>query len=68
MFDSLLDTMRVLMDPRCGRSYGHHDWVLTAGTAGDWARRLWDFDRAAIGFVGDCGLRGAQFFHGGAGS
>jgi benzoylformate decarboxylase/acetolactate synthase-1/2/3 large subunit len=22
----------------------HHDWVLTAGTAGDWARRLWDFD------------------------
>lgn len=21
-----------------------HDWVLTAGTAGDWARRLWDFD------------------------
>ncbi len=23
-----------------------HDWVLTAGTAGDWARRIWDFDRA----------------------
>jgi acetolactate synthase-1/2/3 large subunit len=22
-----------------------HDWVLTAGTADDWARRLWDFDR-----------------------
>jgi acetolactate synthase-1/2/3 large subunit len=22
----------------------HHDWVLTAGTAADWARRLWDFD------------------------
>ena len=22
----------------------NHDWVLTAGTAGDWARRLWDFD------------------------
>jgi acetolactate synthase I/II/III large subunit len=22
-----------------------HDWVLTAGTAGDWARRIWDFDR-----------------------
>ena len=21
-----------------------HDWVLTAGTAADWARRLWDFD------------------------
>jgi acetolactate synthase-1/2/3 large subunit len=21
-----------------------HDWVLTAGTAGGWARRLWDFD------------------------
>jgi acetolactate synthase I/II/III large subunit len=21
-----------------------HDWVLTAGTAGEWARRLWDFD------------------------
>jgi benzoylformate decarboxylase/acetolactate synthase-1/2/3 large subunit len=23
-----------------------HDWVLTAGTAADWARRLWDFDAA----------------------
>lgn len=23
----------------------HHDWVLTAGTAGEWAKRLWDFDR-----------------------
>jgi acetolactate synthase-1/2/3 large subunit len=22
-----------------------HDWVLTAGTASDWALRLWDFDR-----------------------
>jgi benzoylformate decarboxylase/acetolactate synthase-1/2/3 large subunit len=22
-----------------------HDWVLTAGTAADWAYRLWDFDR-----------------------
>jgi benzoylformate decarboxylase/acetolactate synthase-1/2/3 large subunit len=22
-----------------------HDWVLTAGTANDWALRLWDFDR-----------------------
>jgi acetolactate synthase I/II/III large subunit len=22
-----------------------HDWVLTAGTASDWAPRLWDFDR-----------------------
>jgi benzoylformate decarboxylase/acetolactate synthase-1/2/3 large subunit len=22
-----------------------HDWVLTAGTARDWAPRLWDFDR-----------------------
>jgi thiamine pyrophosphate-dependent acetolactate synthase large subunit-like protein len=21
-----------------------HDWVLTAGTAGEWAQRLWDFD------------------------
>ncbi|MGH3341333.1 MAG: thiamine pyrophosphate-binding protein [Carbonactinosporaceae bacterium] len=21
-----------------------HDWVLTAGTAADWAHRLWDFD------------------------
>jgi benzoylformate decarboxylase/acetolactate synthase-1/2/3 large subunit len=21
-----------------------HDWVLTAGTASDWARKLWDFD------------------------
>ena len=23
-----------------------HDWVLTAGTAEDWALRLWDFDRS----------------------
>jgi acetolactate synthase I/II/III large subunit len=23
-----------------------HDWVLTAGTASDWAPRVWDFDRA----------------------
>jgi acetolactate synthase I/II/III large subunit len=23
----------------------HHDWVLTAGTAAEWALRLWDFDR-----------------------
>lgn len=22
-----------------------HDWVLTAGTASDWALRLWDFDK-----------------------
>jgi benzoylformate decarboxylase/acetolactate synthase-1/2/3 large subunit len=22
-----------------------HDWVLTAGTASDWAPRIWDFDR-----------------------
>ena len=22
-----------------------YDWVLSAGTANDWARRLWDFDR-----------------------
>ena len=22
-----------------------HDWVLTAGTASDWAPRVWDFDR-----------------------
>ena len=22
-----------------------HDWVLTAGTASEWALRLWDFDR-----------------------
>jgi benzoylformate decarboxylase/acetolactate synthase-1/2/3 large subunit len=22
-----------------------HDWVLTAGTAGEWAMRTWDFDR-----------------------
>lgn len=22
----------------------HHDWVLTANTAADWARRTWDFD------------------------
>jgi acetolactate synthase-1/2/3 large subunit len=24
----------------------HHDWVLTAGTANEWAMRTWDFDRA----------------------
>jgi acetolactate synthase-1/2/3 large subunit len=23
----------------------HHDWVLTAGTASEWALRIWDFDR-----------------------
>lgn len=23
----------------------HHDWVLTAGTANDQAKRIWDFDR-----------------------
>jgi benzoylformate decarboxylase/acetolactate synthase-1/2/3 large subunit len=23
----------------------HHDWVLTAGTAAEWALRSWDFDR-----------------------
>ena len=23
----------------------HHDWVLTAGTAAEWALRTWDFDR-----------------------
>jgi benzoylformate decarboxylase/acetolactate synthase-1/2/3 large subunit len=22
-----------------------HDWVLTAGTASDWAQKVWDFDR-----------------------
>ena len=22
-----------------------HDWVLTAGTASEWAKRVWDFDR-----------------------
>jgi thiamine pyrophosphate-dependent acetolactate synthase large subunit-like protein len=28
-----------------GRAIEGHDWVLTAGTANDWALRLWDFDR-----------------------
>jgi acetolactate synthase-1/2/3 large subunit len=23
----------------------HEDWVLTAGTLGDWTRKLWDFDK-----------------------
>lgn len=23
-----------------------YDWVLTAGTAGEWAKRIWDFDRS----------------------
>ncbi|MGP1674039.1 MAG: thiamine pyrophosphate-dependent enzyme, partial [Candidatus Limnocylindrales bacterium] len=29
-----------------GTAIAEHDWVLTAGTANDWALRLWDFDRA----------------------
>lgn len=29
-----------------GEAIREHDWVLTAGTANDWALRLWDFDRA----------------------
>jgi acetolactate synthase-1/2/3 large subunit len=29
-----------------GRAIDGTDWVLTAGTANDWALRLWDFDRA----------------------
>jgi acetolactate synthase I/II/III large subunit len=29
-----------------GQAIRDHDWVLTAGTANDWALRLWDFDRA----------------------
>jgi acetolactate synthase I/II/III large subunit len=28
-----------------GSAIGEHDWVLAAGTASDWALRLWDFDR-----------------------
>jgi acetolactate synthase I/II/III large subunit len=28
-----------------GEAVRDHDWVLTAGTAGGWAHRLWDFDR-----------------------
>lgn len=27
------------------RAIKGHDWVLTAGTLNDWARKLWDFDR-----------------------
>ena len=29
-----------------GRAIEGTDWVLTAGTANDWALRLWDFDKA----------------------
>jgi len=29
-----------------GKAIEGTDWVLTAGTANDWALRLWDFDRA----------------------
>jgi thiamine pyrophosphate-dependent acetolactate synthase large subunit-like protein len=29
-----------------GEAIKDHDWVLTAGTANDWALRLWDVDRA----------------------
>jgi acetolactate synthase-1/2/3 large subunit len=28
-----------------GEAIRDHDWVLTAGTASDWALRMWDFDR-----------------------
>jgi len=28
-----------------GDAIRDHDWVLTAGTASDWALRMWDFDR-----------------------
>ena len=28
-----------------GRAIQGHDWVLTANTVKDWARRLWDFDQ-----------------------
>ena len=28
-----------------GAAISGHDWVLTAGTANDWALRLWDFDQ-----------------------
>ena len=29
-----------------GEAIREHDWVVTAGTANDWALKLWDFDRA----------------------
>ncbi|HYH91770.1 MAG TPA: thiamine pyrophosphate-binding protein [Candidatus Saccharimonadales bacterium] len=29
-----------------GDAIAEHDWVLTAGTANEWALRLWDFDKA----------------------
>jgi benzoylformate decarboxylase/acetolactate synthase-1/2/3 large subunit len=28
-----------------GKAIEEHDWVLTAGTANEWALRLWDFDK-----------------------
>ena len=32
------------MAAEVGAATRHHDWVLTAGTANEWALRLWDFD------------------------
>ncbi|HEX7298324.1 MAG TPA: thiamine pyrophosphate-binding protein [Solirubrobacteraceae bacterium] len=52
----------------------HHDWVLTAGTASDWALRMWDFDRphrhpgASLGTATQIGLSlGVALAHKGSG-
>src|SRR5262249_13082605 len=51
-----------------------HDWVLTAGTAGGWATRLWDFDRdyrhpgASLGTATQIGISlGVALAHKGGG-
>jgi benzoylformate decarboxylase/acetolactate synthase-1/2/3 large subunit len=51
-----------------------HDWVLTAGTAGGWATRLWDFDReyrhpgASLGTATQIGISlGVALAHKGTG-
>jgi acetolactate synthase I/II/III large subunit len=41
--ESPVSTSRLAME--VGEAIRNHDWVLTAGTASDWALRLWDFDR-----------------------
>jgi benzoylformate decarboxylase/acetolactate synthase-1/2/3 large subunit len=57
-----------------GRVLEGHDWVLTAGTANDWALRLWDFDRPerhlgrSLGTATQIGISlGAALAHRGSG-
>ncbi|MGH2640381.1 MAG: thiamine pyrophosphate-dependent enzyme, partial [Actinomycetota bacterium] len=41
--ESPVSTSRLAQE--VGDAIRDHDWVLTAGTASDWALRTWDFDR-----------------------